>query len=169
MTLLGLNPVIGERGSVRVSVKSGWLRGVLVLSLGAGAGAAGVLTTYKMMQEQPAASFELLAKWGPWFLIAGFAIYVLGQWLQQINTNAGRALDAMVETGKENAAAQNRMADAMARIAEKGDRSMQEIQVLSTYNARQNERMLLGLERIESHLKGNQRTSHEDVGDGSGR
>ena len=153
MTLLGLSSYPKHSGSAKVSVSAGWLRGVLVVGLGAGGGVAGLLGAYEMIQAQPKESFDLLAHWGPWFGVAVFAIYVLSRFLSEVNINGRRALDMIVETARDNAVSQNRMADAMTKIAEKDDRQLMEIQTLSGVNVQQNSRLMRKMEQQDRTLE----------------
>lgn len=100
------------------------------------------LQFFRLMNAQPKEALELLARWGPNFLLGILIVAVVGGLLSQV-----------VEISRDGVAAQNRMAEAMTRIAEKDDRQLQEIQTLAAYTAQEGRRVHDRLDGVEGMLK----------------
>lgn len=130
----------GKSAEVRVGFRKGFIRWVEIGigSLGAlGLGALGL----KLLQAQPDQGFGLLKAWGPWPFLAMVLLAISGHVLNSLGDTIRTAFANLVESSAQSASAQQRMAEAMGRIAEKDDRQLQEIQTLAAYTAQQSERL----------------------------
>lgn len=94
------------------------------------------LEFFHLMQASPKEAFDLLRGWGPNFLIGFLVVSVVGGLLSQL-----------MDISRDGVQAQRQMAEAMGKIAEKDDRQLQEIQIMSSYNAQQAERMHRRMDR----------------------
>jgi hypothetical protein len=120
---------MGMFGDEAKAVSFSWMRHMVVPGVLA-AVLAITAQFFRLMNAQPKEGLELLEHWGPNFLLGILIVAIVGGLLSQV-----------VEISRDGVSAQNKMAEAMTRVAEKDDRQLQEIQTLAAYNAQESTRM----------------------------
>lgn len=136
MNLRGLGAGPSPRLAVDAGFRSGLLRHLSV-AIGGASGVAVVMGAYELLQKQPAAGFALLRGWGPTFLIALLAIWVLGGFLGGMNATVRESFAIVAESVKDSAAAAARQADALTRLADQGGHQTEEVRRLAIYATRE--------------------------------
>lgn len=91
----------------------------LALTLGFGMGLGLLHVVYSVTKTEPRALLELIAHWGPVFVLSALVI-----WL------GDRRMGELISLNRENVVAQQRMADAMQAIAHKDDERAREQELL---------------------------------------
>jgi hypothetical protein len=122
---------------VKIVFQRSWFKGVMVFSFGVGTVLAIVMATFQMLQKQPAEAFSLLKSWGPWFLIAGLAMYLFTQLMSEGIQGVRESFKESTAAQLASAEAQGRTADALTRLADQGSRSADEIKRLTMYAAQE--------------------------------
>ncbi|GEM_PF-3274964 len=127
----------------------GWILTILGFTVGEfvkkvllGSGVtAGAIATYQLFEiaKKDPRALETVLGWGPIFVIAVALIFMVD-----------RRLGMGIEALQNNAVAQERMSDAMQRIAEKDDREAEELKRLVSYNALQSDKVLA---RMDDHTR----------------
>jgi hypothetical protein len=104
---------------------------------------AGAMATYELFEiaKRDPKILESVVGWGPLFIIAVVVIVV-------VDRNFGQ----MIALGRDNVQAQQRMSDAMEKIAEKDDRQAEELRRLTSYNGLQTEKIMKRLDRQDYWL-----------------
>lgn len=128
VTILGAagEAVVGEAAGW-IS-RSGWLKHMGTAITGA-SGAAIVLGGYEVLTSQPERAFALLQAWGPAFLIAVIALFLIATIRESFS---------MVASGVQmSATAAGRTADALTRLAEQGGRQSEQVERLAIYAAQE--------------------------------
>lgn len=134
MTILGLSGP--PKAGLDMGFRVGWLKHVGLAVSGA-SGAAIVVGGYEVLKVQPEQSFKLLESWGPAFLIAIVALFVLGRFLEGLNATVRESF-SMVANGVQSAAeASNRTATALTRLADLGGKQAEEVRMLAVYAAQE--------------------------------
>lgn len=149
---------IRELIAPETAIPSTWIRRLMLTSV-TGIVAAIVFQFFQLLKEQPKEALAMLSQWGPNFLLWILVLAIIGGLLSQF-----------IEITRDGVAAQRQMAEAMAKIAEKDDRQIAEIQTVGAYAAQQSdkliekmnqqaeenrrnwERMQLHFEKITAHL-----------------
>jgi hypothetical protein len=115
----------------------------VVLGGGVSAGAIATYELFEIAKKDPHL-LQAVIGWGPLFIIAVVAIVV-------VDRNFGQ----MIQLGRDNVQAQQRMSEAMEKIADKDDRQAQKLETLSSYSALQSEKVLNHLDaqgrRLDQH------------------
>jgi hypothetical protein len=110
---------------------------------GIGAGAIAIYELLEIAKHEPRL-LESVISWGPVFALA-----IVGMLL--VDRRVGDGVQAL----KDNALAQQRMSDAVSKIADKDDRQAEKLETLTSYSALQSEKVLNHLEtqgeRLNDH------------------
>jgi hypothetical protein len=124
-----------------------WLRG-LVYPGAAGLMLALALGFFELLKNNPAAGIEVLKSWGPGFVLALLALVVVGSFL-----------DKIVDAQTAGVEAQQKVAVALAQLAERDDRDRDRMVTETQYMAQrmdQTHALVISLtaqmSRIESRL-----------------
>jgi methyl-accepting chemotaxis protein len=136
MVMLNLKGAAEQVSEVKVGFRSGWFRNVGVV-IGGASGTALVLSAFEVLRSEPTKAFALLQNWGPAFLIAMLAIFVLGKFLDGLNQTVRESFTLMAGGVSAQAEAAGRTADALTRLAEQGGKQAQEVQRLAIYAAQE--------------------------------
>jgi hypothetical protein len=134
MAGFGLSAAAGQGTDVSVGFRYGWLKHIGMV-FGGGFGAAVVVGAYEILGSQPERAFGLLQSWGPAFLLAIFALYLVGRFLDGLSAMAREGISVVVGSMKSNAEAQGRTADALTRLADQGSRQFEQVERLAIYAA----------------------------------
>lgn len=136
MTGLGLSPASLTSGQAGTGTKGAWAKGFRI-ALGSGGGAAIVFALFDLIRNRPGESFQLLNSWGPWPVIALVAMVLVGMFLSRINETISTAFSAIVSSSQEQAQSMGKLADAVSRVADQGNKQAQEVQRLALYAAQE--------------------------------
>jgi hypothetical protein len=136
MTSLGLNSTGATKAEVALAFRAGWLKHVGVV-LGGASGAAIVLGAYQVLRAEPEKAFALLQAWGPVFLVAIVAIFILGKFLDGLNSTVRESFSVVASSVQNSAEAAGRTADALTRLADQGGRQAEQVQRLAIYAAQE--------------------------------
>lgn len=136
MTGLGLGSVGAPSGEVTGTFRGGWLKHFRVALSSAG-GAALILGAFELIQKQPGESFRLLGAWGPWPIVALVALMLVGSFLSRMNDTIQTTFSAIVSSSQQQAQSSGKMADAVSRLADQGNKQAQEMQRLAIYAAQE--------------------------------
>jgi hypothetical protein len=136
MMSLGLGSLSAPKAEVALGFRSGLLKRLGVAVGGAG-GAAVVLGAYEILRTQPEKAFALLQAWGPAFLIALVAIFVVGRFLDGLNSTVRESFSIVAAGVQNSAEASGRTADALTRLAEQGGRQAEHVERLAIYAAQE--------------------------------
>jgi hypothetical protein len=136
VTGMGMGLGSAPSGEVSVSLRSGWLKHLRVV-LGSAGGAALVLGILELLQHEPNQGFGLLAAWGPWPVIALFALALLGRFMSRMNDTIQTTFGAVVTSVQQQAAASGKTAEALSRLADQGGRQSEEVRRLAIYAGRE--------------------------------
>jgi hypothetical protein len=136
MTSLGLNAAGATKAELALAFRAGWLKHVGV-ALGGASGAAIVLGAYQILRSEPEKSFALLEAWGPVFLVAIVAIFVVGKFLDGLNATVRESFTVIASGLQDSAAAAGRTADALTRLADQGGRQAEQVERLAIYAAQE--------------------------------
>jgi hypothetical protein len=114
-----------------------------VLLGGTGVGTSAVIA-YELigaLKSEPKLLIETLAHWGPWFVIGVIGVVALD-----------RNVSQLIQLGRDNVQAQQRMADAMQQLAEKDDRKSERQDLLMSTIGSQMEKILERFEDFENRF-----------------
>jgi uncharacterized protein YukE len=78
-----------------------------------------------------------LQGWGPAFLIALFALYVSGRFLEGLNATVRESFNVVASSVQSGAQANGRTADALTRLADQGTREFEQVERLAVYAAQE--------------------------------
>jgi hypothetical protein len=120
--------------------KGRWLGGLL-LTGGAGVGAAVGFALIEVLRDQPHETILTIGRWGPLFVIV-----VIGMIMAQnaVNTWGPRILEAAMATARS----QQQLADAVKEIADRDDRERHKLAVLTGTICSQQEEILDKQDRV---------------------
>ena len=136
MTTLDLGGARMPRAEVKAAFRSGWLRNIGV-AVGGASGAALALGAYQVLKSEPERAFGLLQAWGPAFLVAMLAIFVLGRFLEGLNSTVRESFAVVASGVSSSAEAAGRQADALTRLADQGNKQAEEVRRLAIYAAQE--------------------------------
>jgi uncharacterized protein YukE len=159
MTVLGLGHVEAP-SEVTGSFRAGWIRHIRVV-LGSAGGAALIFGAFELIQKQPGESFKLLGAWGPWPVVALVALVLVGSFLSRINETISTTFAAIVTSSQQQAQSSGKMADAVSRLADQGNKQAQEMQRLAIYAAQEFPGVYERLDRQDKVLDGHGKTLGE--------
>ncbi len=129
MTSLGLGAPGSQASQMQVGFRGGWVRS-LAVKVG-GAGLLGVaLALVTLAKQQPAQVFDLLERWGFWWLLGLVAMLLLWDLAKIGLAYFGNLADSVRET-----------AVAMSRIADKDDRERDRMVTETAFGAQRREKM----------------------------
>lgn len=134
MTVLGLGEAASQGVEAKASFRAGWLKHIGVV-LGGASGTAIVLGGYDILRSEPAQAFDLLRAWGPAFLLAMLAMFILGKFLDGLNSTVRESFSVVAGGVKASAEASSRTADALTRLADQGTRQAEQVERLAIYAA----------------------------------
>lgn len=137
---------------VKVGFRAGWFRNIGVAIGGAG-GAAVVLGGYDLLRSQPAQAFDLLKSWGPAFLIAMVAIFILGKFLDGLLSTIRESFGVVASSVRVSAEASGRTADALTRLADQGGKQHEEVRRLAIFAAREFPAVYDRFDQVDATLK----------------
>jgi hypothetical protein len=115
--------------------------------LGSGVG-AGATVAYVLAEKEPKALIETFQHWGPLSLLVLVGMVLASH-------GASRAMDLgkeMLQVGRENAASQQQLADAVNAIAKKDDQESYEQRVLMGHIGTQTEKILVRFDELERRM-----------------
>lgn len=124
------------KGEVAVGFRGGWIRYFRVWLPPAGL-VGGAIAGAELLGKQPREGFGLLAAWGPWPFIALVGLGFLGHFLNRLSDTVQSTFGSVVESAQESARAHSRTADALQRVAEQGNRQVEETRRLAIYAGRE--------------------------------
>jgi uncharacterized phage infection (PIP) family protein YhgE len=107
------------------------------LAISGASGAAIVVGAYEVLKVQPEQSFKLLAGWGPTFLIAIVALFVVGRFLEGLNATVRESFSMVASGVHSSAEASGRTADALTKLADQGGKQAEEVKMLAVYAAQE--------------------------------
>jgi hypothetical protein len=130
-------------------------------------GGSTVFLIMQLIREQPSKSFELMNRWGPGYLLALFIAFLVDRLIRKLIDSSRVTADSGSEAVRELAVqvrgvaeANSRQAAAMQAMADKDDRTTQEMQTLiGVVNSKVDQtldemkRQNRSFERIENALK----------------
>lgn len=120
------------------------------LLLGGGMG-AGATIAYVLAEREPRALIETFQHWGAPSLIGLVAVVLLSQASTKVMDLGGQ----MLEVGRENAAAQQKLADAVSQISQKDDERAREMELVVDHLARNSRQILDDIREIKLQLTSN--------------
>ena len=129
MSFLGLGTPVAEQSNTRQTVTQAILFGGGI----AGSGAV-VFSAFELIRSNPDKGFALLERWGPWFFLAVFTVWVL-------NGLLNRLLDVFSELGGRFAGSMDRIADEQTKLAKAGQDQAEAMQRSADKDDRDHERM----------------------------
>lgn len=127
---------VGSKGEVSVGFRQGWVRYFRVWLPPAGL-VGGAIAVADLLGKQPREGFGLLVAWGPWPLITLVGLGFLGHFLNRLSDTVQSTFGSVVESAQESARAHSRTADALQRVAEQGNRQVEETRRLAIYAGRE--------------------------------
>lgn len=133
---MGFLSAEGSPSEVSVGFRRGRFRHVRIALASAG-WLAVIVASIKLLAERPREGFGLLAQWGPWPILALVAICFVGGFLASLNETVRMSFSSMVESARDGAQAQARMADAVTQLAKQGGRQAEETRRLAIYAGRE--------------------------------
>jgi hypothetical protein len=133
MTMLGGAAEAAAVAGIGSVSRSAWVKHLGAAITGA-SGAAVVLGGYEVLNSQPERAFTLLQSWGPSFLIAVIAYFLI----VAIRESSGIMAQSMLSSAQ----AASRTADALTRLADLNGDQARETQRLATFAAQGTENML---------------------------
>lgn len=136
MTSLGLNALGGPKAEATFGFRGGWLKHIGV-AIGGASGAAVILGGYEILRSQPDKAFALLQAWGPVFLVSIVAIFVVGKFLDGLNSTVRESFSVVAAGVQNSAEAAGRTADALTRLADQGGRQAEQVERLAIYAAQE--------------------------------
>ena len=136
VTTLDLSGVSVPKVGVEAGFRFGWLRHIGIV-MGGASGAAIVLGAYNIMTSQPHRDFALLQGWGPSFLIAIVALFVVGKFLEGMTATVRESFSLVASGVHSSAEASGRTADALTRLADHGSRQAEQVERLAIYAAQE--------------------------------
>ncbi len=142
-------------GSLRLRVNSSWLKGLLVLGMGAGGSMALGVGALQMLSKDPREGIGLLKSWGPWAIIVFFVVFFVWKVAMEGIGVARDGMNAWVRTAEKGADAQTRTADALTILAEQGGRSAEEVRRLTVYAAQEFPNVYARFDSQDAMLKQN--------------
>lgn len=153
MTVLGLGSAgASPDADLRVGFRTGWFRHIGV-AIGGASGAAIVLGAYDLLRSQPGPAFDLLKSWGPAFVIAMLSIFVLGKFLDGLNSTVRESFTMVAAGVRSQAEAAGRTADALTKLAEQGGEQQEEVQRLAIFAAQEFPSVYLRFDRQDAMLQ----------------
>ena len=133
MTLLNLTGD-GPSTELALNFRSGWLKHIGFV-IGGASGAAIAFGSYDVLRTQPDRAFNLLQSWGPAFLVSIIAIFVLGKFLDGLNSTVRESFSVVASGVESSAEAAGRTADALTKLADQGNRQAEQVERLAIYAA----------------------------------
>jgi hypothetical protein len=121
-----------------------WFSKLPGLLLGGGVGASATIA-YVLAEKEPKALIETFQRWGPWSLL-GLVAMVLASKAGERVMDFG---DKMLQVGRENAASQQQLADAVQALVNKEDREKEEQRRLLSFVGSQQEKIMLALDELK--------------------
>lgn len=127
MSILGLD----QKGPTEVSIgfRRGWFRHVKIALASAG-WIAVIVAVIQLFSREPNEGFGLLARWGPWPIVALVAIVFGGLFLSRLNDTIQMSFGHVVDQA-------TRTADALTKLADQGGRQAEEVRRLAVYAAQE--------------------------------
>jgi hypothetical protein len=119
----------GHLGPLEIDLR-GRLGKYFVLGGGAASGIVGIYMILNLFRENPRLFFDLLQQWGPRFALLSMAMYFAWDLLRPLVGYVGSLADGMQSLSK-----------AVATIAEKDDRQMEEMRRMAQFAGQQSERL----------------------------
>jgi hypothetical protein len=151
VTALGLSETGIPRTEVAFGFRGGWLKHAGV-AIGGASGAAVVLGAYEVLRAQPDRAFALLQGWGPAFLVAIVALFIVGKFLEGLNATVRESFSVVASGVHCSAEAQGRTAEALTRLAEQGGEQARETQRLATFAAQESQSVYERLDQQDEVL-----------------
>jgi hypothetical protein len=143
MTILGLSAITPPKAGLGVDFRAGWLKHV-GLAISGASGAAIVIGAYDVLRSQPDRAFALLQGWGPAFLIAMIAYFLI--------VTIRESFSVVAQSVLSSAHAAGRTADALTRLADLNGDQARETQRLATFAAQGTESMLERFDKQDTML-----------------
>jgi hypothetical protein len=106
----------------------------------------GVTIACLLAEKEPKALIETFQRWGAASFLALVALVI-------VNQAVGRFMDlgeSMLQVGRDNAASQQKLADAVQELANKDDREKEEQRRLLSYVGSQQEKILSAIEDLKT-------------------
>jgi hypothetical protein len=111
-----------------------------------------VLGAYEVLRAEPDRSFALLQGWGPAFLVAIVALFIVGKFLEGLNATVRESFNVVASGVHSSAEAQGRTAEALTRLAEQGGEQARETQRLATFAAQESQSVYERLDQQDEVL-----------------
>jgi len=142
-------------GKLELQVRTGWLRGMLVMGFGAGGGIAAGWGLLELVSHDPKEGFALLKVWGPWAIVVVFAMFVVWKLSAELISLARVMMNAWVSTSERQAVSSEVQATALTKLAEQGGRQGEEVKRLAVYAAREFPTVYERMDRQDTMLQSN--------------
>ena len=99
-------------GKLELQVRTGWLRGMLVMGFGAGGGIAAGWGLLELVSHDPKEGFAVLKAWGPWALVVALAMLLAWKIATQAIALVKVGVEAFMRTSERGAVASESQAAA---------------------------------------------------------
>ncbi|QHN04413.1 hypothetical protein FTO74_14350 [Granulicella sp. WH15] len=118
-------------------------------------GGSVIYALVELVRTNPDKGFELLEKWGPWYFLAMFALWVvygislrLLEVLSKLGDRFAGSMDRVADEQVKLAAAARDQADAMQRTADRDDRDQERMATLVDYAGQKSREAAEGLSSL---------------------
>jgi hypothetical protein len=110
---------------------------------------AGATIAYVLAEKEPRALIETFQHWGAQAFLGMVALVVFSQ----VSTRVIDVGAQMVQVGRDNATAQQKLADAVQELANRDDREKEEQRRLLSYVGSQQEKILRAIDELHNVTK----------------
>ena len=152
MTGLGLNAATPPKAGLGLDFRAGWLKHV-GLAISGASGAAIVIGAYDVLRSQPDKAFALLQGWGPMFLIAIVALFIVARLFEGLNSTVRESFSTMAAGMHASAEASGRTSEALTRLADLGGEQARETHRLAMFAAQESQNVYERLDRQDEVLQ----------------
>jgi len=142
-------------GKLELQVRTGWLRGMLVMGFGAGGGIAAGWGLLELVSHDPKEGFAVLKAWGPWALVVALAMLLAWKIATQAIALVKVGVEAFMRTSERGAVASESQAAALSKLADQGGRNAEEVRRLATFAAQEFPSVYARFDQQEAKLNAN--------------